>query len=262
MPNEKYPLYRVAKVIDVADENELSEVKVKIFPELSEISDDLCPWAFPENQGDRGVMDGLGKHNPPELDSMIVVKIYKEDWKSIGYYETGYNIPGFNVFPKFAEEATFESEDEGDGHEYPQPHFRREKDGTFFYHNTDTGELGIYHPTGLYVMIQADGGVVIRNFTRVRIKKSDNLFFELTDDDKVHVVAPEMTFETDTFTIGDGGDDVALFTPLEEILTKLLEHTHVAPSGPTQPAQEANGTPLSASKAKVKEIASQKTSTD
>jgi hypothetical protein len=60
----------------------------------------------------------------------------------------------------------------------------------------------------------------------------------------------------ESFEIGNASDFAVLFSPLKEILEKLLDHNHIAPTGPTMPAQESSGAPLSALKSRLENMKS------
>jgi hypothetical protein len=58
IPNS-YPLLRESKVINTTDPEELGRIQLKVYPELAEIPDADCPWAFPASGGIHGQSFGL-----------------------------------------------------------------------------------------------------------------------------------------------------------------------------------------------------------
>jgi hypothetical protein len=229
-----YPLIRLAKVTNVDDPDKLGKVQVRILPELNGVANDSdLPWASPDSQSKTGKSEGVGFLNIPDLDSVIKVRIANKYWTSIYYLEeaprsdeTFYD----NVISELdIEELTAPT--------YPQPKLEKTKDGSIFFHNTETGDIGIQHHTGLYVIITADGSLYVRSLDKI-------------------------VFKTGEFQIGEGLDNVALFTPLEEVLSKILTANVICPSGPSQPLQESNGTPLSSLKSKLKGMKSKVSKTD
>lgn len=228
-----YPIYRIAKVLDINDPEKKGKVKVRILPELNGVMEDSLPWIGPETKSNTGSSLGIGTHNVPDLDSHIEVKIVNKYWTEI-YYTYSSPVSDESLYDSVINEIDIE---ELNPPTYPQPSFKRTKDGTIFFHDTDTGDVGIQHPSGLYVLISSDGSLYVRSLG-------------------------DISFKGGTFQIGEGSDSVVLFTPLEEILIALLEHKHTAPSGPTTAAEKSNKSPLSSLKSKLKNIQSIITTSD
>jgi len=257
---QEYPLYRPAKVIDVADEDETGKIQVRIIPELKEVPDDLLPWASPRKQSTTGISEEIGRHNVPDQDSVVIVVIYNESWSTIDYLEDGMSISEIYPYAKGIEDLG--NIEEKEDFEYPQPRFERTKDGVVKAHDTEQGQLGLYHPSGLYVWINPAGELFVRKFTRVLVS-GENVEFEMNDEDGlVRIKTETVEVEADTYQVNDGSDSVVLFSPLEEIIEKLLEHTHTAPSGPTSPAHESNQTPLSTLKPNLRDMESKTITSD
>lgn len=228
-----YPIYRIAKVLDINDPEKKGKVKVRILPELNGVLEDSLPWIGPETKSDTGSSSGIGTHNVPDLNSHIEVKIVNKYWTEIYYTYSSPNSEE-SLYETVVSELNIE---ELTPPTYPQPSFKRTKDGTIFFHDTETGDVGLQHSSGLYVLISSDGSLYVRSLG-------------------------DISFKGATFQIGEGSDSVVLFTPLEEVLIALLDHKHTAPSGPTTPAEKSNKSPLSSLKSKLKNMKSTVTSSD
>jgi len=255
-----YPMFRVAEVMDNADPDKLGKVQVKILPELNGVSDEsLLPWASSAVQSRNGKTLETGRHQVPEIGSFIKVRINDKYWNSIHYLEEGPSSTE-SIYDLFAE--ALDIDELTADMEYPNPNFEKTSDGVLKFHDTSQGILGIQHPSGLFVLIDGDGQLFVKTAGNFKLKNADDTFVISAEEGSLTITAEDVTVETSSFQIGDGADNVALFTPLEEILKKIITANVIAPSGPSTPLQEPNGTPLSALQAKISEIKSAVSTTD
>lgn len=224
-------LNRIAQVVDNRDPESLGRVKVRIFPEFETLEENALPWAEPMNEDDSCMPgENVGTFRIPEENSFIVVEI-DSTWQEFHYSGRTPNRKREGVYQNIVNDLTGKVDVDATA---PQPlHLMRSKDGVIAYHNTDTGEMGIVGKNGTFVSFDSDGNVVL----------GSNGKSKLTFD------GTTLTFEGAT-----NSGTIALFDSLKEILEKLLSHNHVAPNGPTTPAQESNGTPLSSLKSKLNEM--------
>lgn len=253
---------RYARVIDNLDEEELGRIQIRVIPELNGIEDDDLPWARPGNAGVNFIAEGIGKHNVPDIDSIVTIEV-SEDWQHFLYTDEAPMVADWYPYAKFVEEF---AQDDLEDQEYPQPKFTRTTDGTIHFHNTETGELGIQHPTGLFVVVDKDGNLFVRYVNQVRIANADEttklhidgeneVIEAITGSatikidgaaDEITVTAKKVIFAGDSYEFGGAGDNVALFTPLEKVLNEIIKAQVIAPSGPSSPLVDDSFAPLSA----------------
>lgn len=225
-------LLRIALVEDNNDPKKLGRIKARIYPEFESLEDSSLPWVNPSFINDTCIPDKrIGVFRIPENKSFVLVEI-DPTWQEFTYR---------GLTPRRDREGIHEdlskklSDKTGASFSYPQPLLLRgTKDEVIAYHNTDSGELGIVSKEGVYISFNSKGDFVIG-------KKGKNT----------------ITFSSDgklIFNNKSGDSPLTLFGPLKEVLEKLLTHNHVAPNGPTTPAQESNGTPLSTLKSKLQEM--------
>lgn len=201
-------ILRTAEVVDDIDPDELSRVKVRILPEMKDVSDDLLPWAKPATHG-YGTGADHGTHTPPEIGSFVVVRIANA-WRTFHYTSDEY-IEGFAIYSKWSDISSQLTSYGTDS--YPQPRMLVGKDGTIRFHNTETGAIGVYHTTGTFVMINPDG--------QVRIKTDDAVMVEVGD--KVQINNGTEKFVTYS----------QLYSTLDALLTTIINHWHADPlTGP------------------------------
>ena len=249
---------KLAVVIEYNDEEKRGRVLVRILPEMSETPASLLPWAVPLNIDFSGTSKETGyTHQVPEISSFIYCDV-SDDWTLFEYTK---DIPYLGTKYSYDENLKIITDSVEDLEEqvYPQPSYRKTKDGSINFLNTETGEQGLVLPSGFYSHIRANGTVKIKSLeTSIEILEngsikyeSSNISFNFDNEAKEFVLTG-----VDRVKIGSAGDVAVLFEPLKEILSKLLSHNHVAPSGPTTPAQEASGTPLSSLSPKLNNMKS------
>ena len=206
--DSSYPLVRPAEVVDVADEEEKGKVKVRIIPELNEVSEDLLPWVRPRKQSETGVSAGVGEHNVPDVGSIVLVVIYSEDWSTIDYTTDSLSLP--SLYPYEEAVAELDAVADKEAFEYPQPAFRRTKDGVVFAHDTEQGQLGLKHPSGLYVWIGTAGELFVKEFSEIHAESGPVALDINAEDGTVKLNTNELEYKTDQYKIDNGNVQVSL----------------------------------------------------
>jgi hypothetical protein len=250
---------RLALVIDTNDSDKQGKIKLRILPEMNMMSEDHLPWAKPQIHSSYGLSkeEVTYSHNIPELNTLIYCDV-SDDWTSFYYLdEIPYYGPGYSYEDTIS--SIQESIEDLEEQTYPQPSYQRTKDGTIAFHNTETGESGVVYSSGTYFYIRSDGTLKIKSGeTSVEILENgsiqltgSNVSFLFDNENKKLILT-----DVENLEVAGASDFAVLFSPLKEILEKLLDHNHIAPTGPTTPAQEASGTPLSALKSKINDMKS------
>lgn len=272
----EYPLHRTAVVVDVGDPEETGRIKVRIQPELNGVDEENLPWASPHTQGKRGAMKGGSiHHNVPDPESRVHAIVYDKYWRTIDYVvDESYRIPGYYQYRDIVEKLEEEIEDL-ESPEYPNPSITKAAEGTTFFENHETKEVGLLHPSGLYVLVTADGNAKIRVVDSAKLMNEDeSLMFNFNGEDgkvelkvedveaKIDGSGGKVELKAEEVVFGDGSDYVARYTPIENILSELLSHKHVAPSGQTTPPLDSSQKPLSSLKPDLRDIQSQIITTD
>lgn len=250
---------RIALVIDNKDPNLTGKIKVRILPEMQNVSEDLLPWASPSFSYNFGLSNEEGNsiHKIPEQEFYIYCEI-SEDWTSFTYLEElPYSVNKYSYEDIL--ELIQENIEELGEQEYPQPSYFKTKDGTISFKNTKTGEQGFFTNSEIKVHLREDGTLKLQaKDTSLEVLENGSVSLEaegfklLFDNDNKKLILTEV----EELEIGGASDVAVLFGPLKEILEKLLDHNHVAPTGPTTPAQESSGTPLSSLKGKLQDLKS------
>ncbi len=250
---------KIGKVTDNNDPDKLGRIQVLVIPELQDISESDLPWAKPIYNSTNGTpTDELRYHNIPDVGSYVRLKI-SEDWTSFYYSQESLYFSSLYDYEDLYSQISDVIEDIGDN-EYPQPQMQKDTDGFIQFHNTETGERGFIFPSGTALhIIDSTINLIGENGLKTIIDTSSNLITIESDSSTIEF---DMDNNKIKFTdieqvdIGSSADVLTLFSPLKEILEKLLDHNHVAPTGPTLPAQESSGTPLSAQKSKLNDMKS------
>lgn len=249
---------KMAKVIDNNDPDKIGRVLVQILPEMAELADNLLPWASPIYHDTSGLSpEGGFIHAVPELNTYVYCEV-SEDWTEFDYVsDLPYNPTLYPYEETF--EALGTAIEELEENTYPQPKFTKTQDGSVDFHNTETGERGFTHPSGAFVHVRSNGTMKLTSLgTTLELMEdgsfslsSENISFLFDNENKKLILTDVVNME-----IAGASDFAVLFTPLKEILEKLFDHNHVAPTGPTTPAQEPSGTPLSTLKSKLEDLKS------
>lgn len=156
-------LIRIGKVVDNNDLDQKSKVKVRILPEMEKFKDSELPWVEPKYNGN-STTSNSGTRHIPEIGSFIYVEI--EDFVDYAMkYRQAEWIEGFDIYNKVSELTSIT---ELGTQTYPQPiYFKRFEDGTIHFHNSDTGETGILHKSGSYIVFNSDGQITINPSSQI-----------------------------------------------------------------------------------------------
>lgn len=217
-----------ATVIDNEDSDQKAKVQVRVLPEMKDMDEDKLPWVRPFINP--GMSENSYGYNVPEVDSKIWV-VFIDKYFHDGYYLTGSFIDGFFDFSSV--QSDLNDVTELSDKSYANIRFTRLPDGTVIFHNDDTGEVGIKHSSGKYVVIDDSGDIHISGDATIQGDQT---------------VEGDSTIEGDStvqgdLAVGSATQPLTLYTSLETALSTLLTilaaHIHVDPltgtTGPPQP---------------------------
>jgi hypothetical protein len=169
MPFEE--IIRTGKILDNVDPKKLGRCKIQILPEFNGISKDFLDWSYPYGNSGGGFSKS-GTHNVPEIGEYVKVIIRDKFWKkaeyiTIDYVENNYPYSDFtNIISNIPELGS---------QTYPQPKYVQSyPDGSFSFYNSKTGERGLYHNSGAYFLIDANGKITIHNSKNMIINGADS----------------------------------------------------------------------------------------
>jgi hypothetical protein len=168
IPNS-YPLVREARVIDTTDPEKLGRIQLKIYPELSDIPDSDCPWAFPASGGIQGKSFGL-----PLKDQIITCFCWSRFWNEFSFLPFNITKPTEHLFDKWKENQKPKITDMKDDPE--EEHFVVEEyeDGFTEFHDTKNGQHGFLHPKETFVTINKDGDVFMQSIKKLTFHNKDS----------------------------------------------------------------------------------------
>jgi len=153
-----YKIYS-GKVIDNDDPQRLGRAKIKIIPEMDDISDDsVLPWLRPfMNQAFSATSYS---HTIPNVGEFVLC-IFLDDFYKNGYWITRNFIDGYLNLDDA--QVTLSNIEDINIQKYPQPNLVKFDDGTIFFRNSETGEMGISHSSGSYAVINQNGEIILNN---------------------------------------------------------------------------------------------------
>jgi hypothetical protein len=266
--NERcYPQYREAIVVKDDDSGRKKDkktggIQIRCSPEFEKIDDGDLPWAYPDSGADGfGASSTVGRHKVPVVGSYVRVRIMDPAWQYVYYYDSGpHSFSNYQYKPGSDAVKNGVASNNVSGFsnpDYPEPQVEMMPDGSTYFYDRKRGDMGIQHASGLYLLITKDGNFEVSYVKKFNILLADGSKFKLSVDDsgnleidakKATVKSDNIILKSDNINLGDTSpdDQVAMFKNLEKVLKDLLKHTHVAPGGPTTPAQDASQMPLSA----------------
>ena len=163
---------RKAIVLDNKDPDEKSRVKLRILPELKDVSESELPWVSP-NKSTRDI---------PEIDDIVYVSVDNEfNIRNMRYSNTISVLNNID-YDKVKDDVEAIA-DIVSNYQYPQPNeFQKFKDGSYVFRNTETGELVFCHNSGVYTIYDEDGNVT--TYTKDKYFKvyNDKLTMQLEDN--------------------------------------------------------------------------------
>ena len=169
--NNSFPILREAKVINTTDPEKLGRIQLKVYPELSEIKDEDCPWCFPHTGGVHGK-----SFNMPLVEQLISCVIWNRYWNEITYLPFNITNPREHLFDKWVEEQKPKIEDMETDPEEEHLLVEHLEDDYITFHDTKNMQHGFLHPSGTYFIINNDGNVWIQSVKKLTFhtKYSDN----------------------------------------------------------------------------------------
>ena len=151
-------------VIDNDDTNsddgeKLSRVKVMLLPEMKDMASSYLPWLRPFFV--KGMSADSFSHLSPEIGDKVWC-IFLDNFFKDGYYFSGAFIDGFFDIDTVENTISDNITEEEINITYPNLKFKQFADGTIEFHNTDTGDRGVYHSSGAYFIINSDGNIILK----------------------------------------------------------------------------------------------------
>ena len=168
IPNS-HPLLRESKVINTTDPEELGRIQLKVYPELAEIPDAECPWAFPASGGIHGKSFGV-----PLKDQLITCFCWSKYWNEFSFLPFNITNPTEHLFANWKEDQKPKIADMKDDPE--EEHFVVDEyeDGFTTFHDTKNNQHGFLHPKETFVTINKDGDVFMQSIKKLTFHNKDS----------------------------------------------------------------------------------------
>ena len=140
-------------VVSNNDLEKLGRLQVRLNPEFKDVPEDLLPWLRPFLYQD--ITNVLLE------EGAQIWCFFLDDYFKQGYWISTQHIDCyFNYDEVFSQ---LNSISDLDLQEYPQPQFQRFSNGTIFFNNTITNDIGIFHTSKSYCMIDSSGSIILSN---------------------------------------------------------------------------------------------------
>jgi hypothetical protein len=190
-----FPLLREAKVINTTDPEELGRIQLKVYPELSEIPDADCPWAFPSSGGIHGKSFGL-----PLKDQIITCFCWSRFWNEFSFLPFNITKPTEHLFDDFMKNVRPLMKDVPTDPE--EEHFvvERGEDDFSKFDDTKNRQHGWVHPSGAHFTINQLGDIFLWLIKLLTIHNGDDTIILKVDPENQSVnfyQAGKLESETD-----------------------------------------------------------------
>jgi hypothetical protein len=149
-----FPLLREAKVVNPTDPEKLGRIQLKVYPELAEIPDADCPWAFPASGGMHGLSFGL-----PLKNQIITCFCWSRFWNEFSFLPFNITKPTEHLFDDFMKNVRPLMKDVPVDPEEEHLIVDRHEDDFSEFHDTKNRQHGWVHPSGAHVTINNLGDI-------------------------------------------------------------------------------------------------------
>ena len=178
-----------ATVVSKDDPDQKGRIQVRVYPELSRVDKRLLPWVRPFLG--EGMATDHFSFSPPNVDSTVWVVFLDDYWKN-GYWISGQFIDGFFDYTSVKNEVDSIAE-MGDT-TYPTIRFYRMPNGSIYFSN-DSGEDGIFHGSGSYLLFDVNGGSFVYTQGQKTRMYNDNGSMELSANGQINLNSGNLTVD-------------------------------------------------------------------
>jgi hypothetical protein len=190
-----FPLLREAKVVNVTDPEELGRIQLKVYPELAEIPDKDCPWAFPASGGMHGKSFGL-----PLKNQIITCFCWSRFWNEFSFLPFNITKPTEHLFDDFMKNVRPLMKDVPV--DPKEEHFivDRYEDDFSEFHDTKNRQHGWVHPSGAHMTINNLGDIFLWLIKLLTIHNGDDsIILKANPEDRsvIFYQAGKLESETD-----------------------------------------------------------------
>jgi len=131
------------------------KVQVRLLPDFKDVDSSLLPWVLPFHT--QGMSKESFSFHPPQVNDEVWVIYLDVPFFREGYYFTGQFLRGFFSYGtvKNVLSAVTELSDST----YPKLAFELFPNGNVVFHHLVNGDIGVYHKSGTYTIIDQNGNV-------------------------------------------------------------------------------------------------------
>lgn len=206
---------RKALVIRNDDPNETGRIKVRILPELKDVVEESkLRWIYPFMLSGGGLNS---EHDVPEVNEYVTVIIKDPYWLYVEYIPSDYTIDNYpySDFGNISSNMT-----ELGSQIYPQPKWiKKFNDGTLMFHNSETGEHGVYNNNGSYWIFDSNGNLILNSKSKkISVKNTQADLYEIL----THIQELLNDIVSNTNWIGNFGAPIQ-FVPYTSDATKVSQ---------------------------------------
>ncbi|MDR1203820.1 MAG: hypothetical protein LBL58_19595, partial [Tannerellaceae bacterium] len=178
--SSSFPLLREAKVINTTDPEELGRIQLKIYPELAEIPDADCPWAFPATGGIHGKSFGV-----PLKNQLISCFCWSKYWNEFSFLPFNITKPTEHLFDDFMKNVRPLMKDVPTDPEEEHLIVERYEDDFSEFHDAKNRQHGWVHPSGAHATINDLGDIFLWLIKLLTVHNGDDtIILKVNPEDK------------------------------------------------------------------------------
>jgi hypothetical protein len=193
IPNS-YSLIREGRVISTTDPEKLGRIQLKVYPELAEILDADCPWAFPASGGTHGKSFGL-----PLTNQIITCFCWSKYWNEFSFLPFNITNPTEHLFDDFMENVRPLLKDVPTDPEEEHLIVERYEDDFSEFHDTKNRQHGWVHPSGAHATINNLGDIFLWLIKLLTLHNGDDTsILKVNPEDQSVIFYQKGEFESET----------------------------------------------------------------
>jgi hypothetical protein len=229
------------EVVDTNDPDQKGRVKVRLLPEMKDAQESHLPWVYPFLI--QSMTEDAFSHIYPDQGSLVWC-FFTSDSFHTGYFISSVFLE--DIFDYSVVEDAISNISEVQSPQYPQAKFTKYSDGTVVFTNTDTGDMGVYHSSGTYTVIDRDGGVFVKSNKNIKLYNGD-ASIEMKEDGTIEQtndsgLGNTFTITSDGFEFNGNAKTLVRFQDLKTVLSTVFQTQDTAViadplsgvAGPTQ----------------------------
>lgn len=184
-----------ATLVSSDDPTKKGRVKIRIIPYMNDVKEEDLPWY--DLLGNASSEEQTFK--PPKEGSIVLVLPTGNSYRN-GYYLAPDFIEGFFNFDDI--ESSLSNIAELSDSSYQNIRFTLMENGNIEFYNRVSGEHGIYHSSGTYILIDSSGNLIINTTEQTKITGDNTLVMYQNLNTQLQTLIQNINLELGKVSVG------------------------------------------------------------